>query len=285
MAKLLSGFLIAGAFAALLATTALGQSPDPCPAATCRPKFPGYGVQAGLTSAVSNVDRAETQIAHEATIVAPTASGSSYSYSIVAETDTHWVMRMGYIVLANEQGLARWFVRIYDDKGVEKQWSLSRAGAANPPPACSACSGDTTTQGYPFSFGLTQANTWTFWFDWITKLQYKNSAAGTKLIKVYFLGEANSSNIGMDPRKALTTYRLTLGQGSWFEPTSVTVYSSSAACNDTDGAQYADFDVQRTATDTQVRNDGKTYRSTTVGSLLSDGIGATVSPLCGPFTW
>lgn len=284
MAKALSGIFIATVFVlAISGGTALAV---PSPAGDFKPRAPGLGVQAGVTSFVIDVNRAETQIKHESTIVAPTTAGSSYSYSLVGITDTGYVLRMGYIVLAGENGLARWFIRVYNSAGAEVYWNMSRAGAANPPPACSACSGDTTTQGYPYSFGWTGTNTVSFWFDWILKARVKLTGVGSSLKQVYFLGEVNNSEIGMDPRKALTTYRVTKGQGTWTEPASADVYySSGASCKDTDGAQYADFDVQHTAGDTQVRNDGQTYKSTTVGSLLSDGVGATVSPGCGPFTW
>ncbi|HLF78315.1 MAG TPA: hypothetical protein VJB57_12590 [Dehalococcoidia bacterium] len=264
--------------------------PDPCPD-SCRPKAPGLGIQAGVTSVngagfSAATDRVETQVAHEGTIVAPSLTGSSYSYSLVGITEHRYVLRMGYIVLAGENGFARFFVQVLKPNGSPHYWLLSRAGAANPPPACSACSGDTTTAGYPFSFGLTRSGTWTFWFDWISKAQVKVPAS--RLTQVYFLGEVSHAAMSLDPRKALTTYRVWSSSvgGDWSEPAGASVYRSNTACNDADGSQTNDYDVQRSAENVTIRNDNKTYKSTLVGSLLPpDGAGASVGTSCGLFAW
>ncbi len=289
--KLLFGGILVSGLLLGSGALAVAAPPDPC-SSSCKPKAPGLGLQAGVTS-VSGAgfstltNRAETQIAHEGVITAPSLAGSSCCYSLVGITENGYVLRMGYIVLAGENGLARYFVQVLAPNGSEHYWLLSRAGAANPPPACSACSGDTTVLGYPFSFGLTRSGTWTFWFDWIAKAQVKIPAS--TLTQVYFLGEVSQAGMALDARKALTTYRVWSSAvgGDWAEPTTATVYRSNTSCDEiAGGAQATDYDVQRSSQDVQVRDDNKTYKSTLVGSLLPpDSAGASVGTTCGPFAW
>jgi len=265
--------------------------PDPCPAATCRPKVPGSGAQAGVTQEGNlpvNVDRAETQVGHESVIIPPASPGASYSHSLVGVTETGYTVRMGYIVLGGDNGLARWFIRVYDSTGKEVYWKLSRAGEANPPPGCSACSGDTTTQGYPYSFGVTQANTWTFWFDWIAKAQVKDARIGKQLLRVYYLGEVTGDIEGttLESRKALTTYRVTKGNGAWLEPEAI-VYRANYTCDTSDGVEKrTEYDVEYAGL--QQRNDGQKYHSIVAGSLYhvsGPTIGSDVCTATGTKLW
>src|SRR5206468_1347023 len=107
--------------------------------------------------------------ANDASNIRAPGPGASYSYSIGAYTTTGYWLQMGYIVLGSDgNGLARWFVQVLKPDGSTLEWKLSRAGEANPPPACSACSGG-STDGYPFAFTTTARGEWTFWFDGITK--------------------------------------------------------------------------------------------------------------------
>jgi len=290
---LIAGAILTAFSAALFGSTAGAAPPDPCGDMN-KPKAPGAGIQAGVSSAQdpdgsgpvasnfpSTSNRAETQIAHESSIVAPTGSCSSYSYSLVGETDTGYVLRMGYIVLAGENGLARFFIAVYNSGGSIVYWNLSRAGATNPPPACSACSGDSTTLGYPYAFGLDGANTWNFWFDWILKARVRVKGSGSSLVRVFFLGEVSRTGAAMDARKALTTFRVTTNQAAWTEPGHADAYYSGAAsCNMADGSQLADYDIEPAGT--HVRNDNMHYRSTKVGTLTppGDSFGATTLAPC-----
>ena len=190
---------------------------------------------------------------------------------------------MGYIVVGGDGGLARWFIRVYDPSGAEVYWKLSRAGEANPPPGCSACSGDNTTDGYPYSFGVTQTNTWTFWFDWISKAQYKNAKLGKALIRAYYLGEVTGDIPGtsLEPRKALTTYSVTKGNGAWLQPGAVVYRAPGVSCDTSNGLDRTDYDVDYSSTDLHQRNDGKWYHSIVVGSLLYVAGPAISAPCAG----
>ena len=221
-------FGLASGVALFLAGTALAARPG---SGASHPALPGTGVQAGAESGMlpATASRVEMQLGHESNIVAP--NSGAYSYSVLGVTDTGYRLRMGYIVLAGESGLARWFIQVFDNNDSEVYWKLSRAGETNPPPGCSACSGDNTTDGYPFAFGYTNANTWTFWFDWITKAQYKSAKAGNRLIKVYYLAETASAPELMGPRLALKTFRVWPDAASgWTEPDATAFYSMNASC-------------------------------------------------------
>jgi hypothetical protein len=160
-----------------------------------------------------------------ANIIAP-GRAASYSFSIGAYTTTGYWLEMGYIVLGDDgNGLARWFTRVLDKNGNEIFWKLSRAGAADPPPACSACSGG-STDGYPFAFTSDTSGTWTFWFDGLNRGHVALPDSKLDAAKgVYFIGEVTAANsVGaniMGPRTALRTLSLWSNQlGNWREAAS-----------------------------------------------------------------
>ena len=178
------------------------------------------------------VNGVETKVRHEATIVAPNAD-ASYSFSAGAYTTSGYWLQMGYIVLGSDgNGLARWFVQILNPDGSTHTWKLSRAGEANPPPACSACSGDAGAGGYPFAFTSDSSGNWTFWFDGIVKVKVSLGAAHNRVDtgRIYFLGEVTAPQVRdgggqyhniMGPRSTVRTLRLWSNQaGNWTEPTS-----------------------------------------------------------------
>lgn len=161
--------------------------------------------------------------------------GSSYSYSIGAYTTTGYWLQMGYMVLGSDgDGLARWFVQVLDRNGALVEWKLSRAGEANPPPACSACSGG-STDGYPFAFTATAKGEWTFWFDGITKDRVRLTANDVALDStrgIYYMAEvtaAKSASEVMGPRTSLRTLSLWSSRSrTWVEAAHATaVYASS----------------------------------------------------------
>lgn len=197
----------------------------------------------GLAASVNGI---ETKIAHESPIVAPNAD-ASYSFSAGAYTTTGYWLQMGSIVLGSDGGgLARWFVQVLNCGSATATtacttvyWKLSRAGEANPPPACSACSGDAGTGGYPYAFTSDGSGTWTFWFDGLTKAKVSLGAANRTVdpSQVYFLGEVTAasnvtSNI-MGPRHTIRTLRLwSTSAGAWAEAQSAQAeyYLNPSAC-------------------------------------------------------
>lgn len=264
------GLLAVVLIAAFAAATATAARPD-FGADQWKPKKPGAGLQVGVESGAltANYIRAEMQLKHESPIVAPSAAGSAYSFSIVAETDTGFFIRMGYVVLQSDGGLARWFIQILDASGSEKYWKLSRAGEANPPPASSCSSGDGTCDGYPFSLGTSKRDNWQFWFDWISKANVRVNGSGSRIVRVYYLGEVSHAGQLMGPRTALTTYRVTTG-ATWDRPGAKAFYAGGATC--------ADYGVDFAGTTT--RADGQTYNSTAAGS----GVGCAY-PSTGDTLW
>ncbi len=272
---LLLGLVLAGATAVVLAASVAAARPGP---QIPKPLKPETGIQLGAKSTVTGVDRVEMQLAHACPILVPTTTGGAYSYSVVAVTNTDYVLRMGYIVLQSDgsgatcyntpgagsqccSGWARWFIQVLDPSGNEMYWKISRPGEANPPPASSCSSGDTTCSGYPLFFGRTGTDTWTFWFDWISKARVRVPGSGSSLKEVYYLGELGGTNgeLGsvMGPRTALTTYRVT-GSGVWQEPSSAQAVYYNVSCNDGYGVNSPGFGPSR--------NNGKSYWNTAVGS-------------------
>jgi len=284
-------FALAGVLL-LLTAVALGGLAEAAPpgASIPHPKAPGQGIQAGAMSSVSGVDRAEMQLGHACPIQVPSTPGAAYSYSLVGVTDTGYVLRIGYIVLQSDggsascyttpdsgstccSGWARWFIQILDPNGNEAYWKISRAGEANPPPASSCSSGDGTCNGYPFSFGRTSPDTWTFWFDWIAKGRIRVPGSGSKLIKVYFLGELGGTNGGlgdvMGPRTALTTYRVT-GSATWQEPSTAEAVYFNLFCSDGYGARSPGLGP--------ARNNNVAYHETEAGSRVTCDPDGTLWP-------
>lgn len=255
---------------AVIAGTAHAARPGP---SIPKPREPGNGWQVGAVSDVSSVNRAEMQLAHSCPIAVP-APGEAYSYSLVGITESNFTVRMGYIVLGSDgasatcyntpdqgsqccSGWARWFVQVLNPSGEEVYWKISRAGEANPPPASSCSSGDGTCNGYPFSFGRTGPDTWTFWFDWISKAKVRIPGSGNALQKIYFLGEVSDAGGVMGPRTALTTYRVT-GGSTWLEPEVASSFYSGLSCTDGYGVHSPN--------EGPPRNNGTAYWSTEAGS-------------------
>jgi hypothetical protein len=253
-----AGFALAG----------VSEAAKPTPT-LLRPKLPGAAgaLQIGIHSSLAATDgfnRAEMQLKHESPIIQPTTPGSAYSFSLIGVTNNGWRLRMGYIVYESDtDGWARWFIQVFDNTGKEVYWNVSRAGETNPPPASSCSSGDGTCNGYPFSFGLTSSNTWTFWFDWISKARVRLTGAGSALTDVYFLGELTGAGSGetMGPRTALTTYRVWNGGPSWVEPATATRAELGLACGSEYGVTSAGLGPAR-ANNVQ-------YHATIVGSGVS----------------
>ncbi|HEV2172162.1 MAG TPA: hypothetical protein VGR71_01290, partial [Nitrospira sp.] len=103
------------------------------------------------------------------------------------------------------------------------------AGAANPPPACSACSGG-STDGYPYSFGSKGNGNWTFWFDWITKARVNLSGSGNTIQQLFYVGEVNATGVTMSQRTALVT--MAAWNGSWVDAAPAnTYYNGGASCS------------------------------------------------------
>ncbi len=240
--------VLALVFASPVAAQRAAPMPKPHRFGTATPGDNNQFIQVAASSTSGRpdgrqVNGVETKIRHESTILAPGAN-AGYSFSAGAYTTTGYWLQMGYLVLGTDGGgLARWFVQVLDPTGKTVEWKLSRAGAANPPPACSACSGDAGTGGYPFAFTSDTGGAWTFWFDGITKDRVTLGSANAAIdpTRVYFIGEVTapsnvSSNV-MGPRTALRTLRLwSNAAGSWVEPAGAQVaYANStgagaAAC-------------------------------------------------------
>src|SRR5829696_582936 len=181
------------------------------------------------------VNGAETKIRHEANVIPPADSRASNSFSVGAYTTTGYWLQMGYLVLGSDgPNRPRWFVQVLDCQTVGAActtvaWKMSRAGEAYVPPACSACSGDAGTGGYPFAFTSDAGGVWTFWFDGITKDRVSLGAANATLDagRIYFLGEVthptNPGAYAMGPRSTVRTLRLwSNAAGTWAEAASAT---------------------------------------------------------------
>jgi hypothetical protein len=190
------------------------------------------------TDDVSTINGLDFKLAHvdvASQIVAPTSG--AYCYSVGGFTTSGRWLQMGYMVLAGENGLARWFVQVLDTDGTTLTWKLSRAGEANPPPACSACSGG-STDGYPFGFNSIMQGKWTFYFDGISKAKVDlGSDTALDSSRLYYIGEVSAANAGaqtMQPRVTLRTLTLwSNAERNWRESSSASAeyYCSPGASN------------------------------------------------------
>src|SRR5215213_4244948 len=121
-----------------IAVLALSGSVAAAPPASeaWKPKPIGQGLQVGVVSDVSGVERAEMQLDHACPINVPASPGAAYSYSLVGITDTNYTVRMGYVVLQSDgasascyltpgagsiccSGWAHWFVQVLRPDGSE----------------------------------------------------------------------------------------------------------------------------------------------------------------------
>jgi hypothetical protein len=205
------------------------------------------GPTTGIGTGANPIRGIETKVAHSGTILAPSNAQASYSYSVGAYTPAvngvrHWV-QMGYLVLGSDGGgVARWFTQVLKCPATGNcttvEWKMSRAGEANPPPACAACSGDAGHGGYPFAATSDANGTWTFWFDGIKKGNVSLGSAFSTVDPgaVYFLAEATapSQSFGtgtntMAPRDTIRTLRLWSATTGWIEPGSARVSRYASA--------------------------------------------------------
>jgi hypothetical protein len=257
--RLASGKMVAAVGLVVLLATTLGAG-DRAAAAQGRPTFSlakphPYGQQTDAGNAFlqvaavgsgradgRSVNGAETKVRHEAMIASPGDAAASYAFSVGAYTTTGYWLQMGYLVLGSDGGgLARWFVQVLDCRQASTPcstvvWQMSRAGAANPPPACSACSGDAGTGGYPFAFTANADGTWNFWFDGLRRETVRLGAAHTTLdpSRIYFLGEVthpiNPAAFVMGPRSTVRTLRLWSNEaGTWAEAAAATAAYATQA--------------------------------------------------------
>jgi hypothetical protein len=214
------------------------------------PLPPDQGVQVGVESALlpdGLVERAEMKLQHSC-FQAP--QQGAYSHSLVARTDAGWTLHWGVIVLAADvnnaacpaglgggsMGWGRYFLVVRDAAGQLVYSKLSRAGAANPPPAASSTSGG-SPDGYVFAIRRVN-NTWKFYFDGIQKYQY--SAPGSRLDQLYFVGESAGGAI-IDDRVGHIAFRAWPGgpDGGWWQPVGRALYHlSPQSCDDADLERY-----------------------------------------------
>ena len=98
------------------------------------------------------------------------------------------------------------------------------------------------------------------YFDWILKASFSVSGVGSTLTDVYYFGElvSTTANDTLQPRTALTTYRVSNG-GPWTEPSrAFPEYSATTSC--------PPYGVDYAGKSPSARRDGVNYDSTTVGS-------------------
>jgi hypothetical protein len=184
------------------------------------------------------INGVDMKLQHASSIPTPGDPTASYSYAIGAYTTSGYWLQMGYLVLGSDSaGLARWFVQVLNPNGSLKTWTTSRPGAANPPPACSACSGG-STDGYPFAFTSDAGGNWTFWFDGLRRTQVRLSAADATIDTargVFFTAEYTASIVAPDTallpqRTALRTLSLWSNRTqSWGEAKSATATAYASA--------------------------------------------------------
>jgi hypothetical protein len=263
--------LILGGIVAIATTIALFGTASAIPVLGGNPKpvapWESGAVAVGAHSYIGDltgVDRAEMQLRHEPVMTPPSGTGSGAFYGLGLKTDNGTFIQWGSGVLKSDGGnLGRLYGRVTRN-GSEFGWYLSRAGTTNQPPADSCTSGDDTCHGYPFAI-IVEKNAQgkivkvKGYFDWILKWSLPLTDGGTKITDVYFLGQLAGAapNDYLQPRTALTTYRVWNGGPTWIEPVALAEYF---------GAACPPYGVAYVGRSPSARRDGVRYHWTAVGS-------------------
>jgi hypothetical protein len=137
-------------------------------------------------------------------------------------------------------GWGRYFYTVRDADGDLIASGLSRAGAANPPPAASSDSGG-SPDGYVFAIRSVN-DTWKLYFDGIQK--FRTNAPGERIGKAYFLAETAGGAAIAPPRVAHIAFRAWPGgpgaDSGWWQPAGNALYNPPAgfACGALDMVRF-----------------------------------------------